>query len=195
MIMRNVFKICRSLRKDDKGIAALEAALYMPVLVFVSMAVIELGMIMFVSTLLEGSLREASRYGITGQEKAGVTRIDYIRDLMDTAMIGLVDVDTATIEVKTYPSFADIEDGEPFIDGNGNSNFDEGETYTDVNGNGSWDADMGIDGPGGAGEVVRYTVEVDWEILSPLMKPIFGAENGHMPLRASMTVRNEPWEN
>ncbi len=192
-----MFKTLRKwkrLHRDESGVAALEAGLYLPIFLLVTTAVSELGMIMFVSTLLEGSLREASRYGITGQEEAGVTRIEHIRSLVDKTLIGLVDIDTATIEVKTYPSFADIENGEPFVDGNGNSAYDDGETYDDVNGNGVWDDDMGVDGPGGAGDVVRYTVQVDWDIMSPMMEPIFANDEGKYPLRASMTVRNEPWE-
>lgn len=185
----------KRLYDDEKGIAIIETALYLPVFLLVTTAVAELGMIMFVTTLLEGSLREASRYGITGQEQAGSTRVEQIRGIIDDTLIGLVDIDTATIEVKTYPSFADIETGEPFVDGNGNSSYDEGETYDDVNGNGVWDSDIGEDGAGGAGEVVRYTVEVDWDIFSPMMETIFANAEGAFPIRASMTVRNEPWEN
>ncbi|MDV7340382.1 pilus assembly protein [Terasakiella sp. A23] len=190
----SIWHRCKSLKQDEKGVAAIEAALYFPMLALAIMAVAEMGLIMFASTLLEGSLREASRYGITGQEQEDVSREDYIRTVIDGTMIGLVDINDATIEVKTYPSFADIETGEPFIDGNGNSSYDDGETYTDVNDNGQWDEDMGVDGAGGSGDVVRYTVSINWEVMSPLMEPFFAKNDGVFPLRASMTVRNEPWE-
>ena len=193
--MINAVRKWKRLHKDEKGIASVEAALFLPIFVLVSSAVAEIGLIMFVSTLLEGSLREASRYGITGQEQTTESRVETIRGIIDDTLLGLVDINTTTVDVKTYPSFAEIETGEPFVDGNGNSVYDDGETFSDSNGNGVWDSDIGEDGAGGSGDVVRYTVEIGWDIKSPLMQPIFADDTGKMPLRASMTVRNEPWEN
>jgi len=174
----------------------IEAAFLFPLLGFLVMAIAELGVMLFANSLMEASLREASRYGITGQQLTQTEqRIAHIRDVINRTTLGLLDGNQALIEVKTYPSFAAIDTGEPFIDGNGNSEYDEGETFDDLNGNGLWDSDIGVDGAGESGAIVRYSVTVNWDIKTPVIKPFFSDENGDYPIRASMAVRNEPWEN
>jgi hypothetical protein len=39
---------------------------------------------------------------------------------------------------------------------------------------------------------VLYVVEVDWPALTPIFAPMMGA-NGKIRLRASVAVRNEPY--
>lgn len=184
----------KTLKSDEYGVAAIETAIFLPLVSLLVMSIGEFGMIMFVSALTEGGLRESSRFGITGREVEVSDRSQYIRNMIDEHTLGLLDMEKATIDVKTYPSFADIDTGEPFIDGNGNSQYDEGETYTDSNDNGAWDADVGVDGAGDAGEVVLYRVTTSWKLLTPGMSSIIGTD-GYISLASSVTVRNEPWEN
>lgn len=190
-----LIKLFRRLLRQNEGSAVVEAALLFPLLALLVTAIAEIGIIMFVSGLTEAALRESSRYGITGQDVNQASRLDNIRSLISNTTLGLLDGDNAVIEVKTYPSFAAIDTGEPFIDGNGNSQFDEGETYDDLNGNGLWDNDIGVAGAGGSGAIVRYSVTVNWDVKTPMIKPFFSDTNGDYLIRASMAVRNEPWEN
>ena len=150
-------------------------------------------MVLFTSTLMEGALRDASRYGITGQEPNQSARLERILGIVGERTMGLVDMSTAQIEVLVYPGFGDIGKPEGFVDGNGNGAYDSGEAFTDTNGNSVWDADSGVPGPGGSGDIVVYRIHYDW----PLLTPIFGAimnGNGTLPLTASLAVRNEPWD-
>ena len=185
--------LLKRLKRDQDGVTALEVAFTFPVVLTTFMAVIEFGFVMFVSTLMEASLREASRYGITGYEHAGTSRIEYIHRRVSEVTLGLVDMDEAKLDVKVYPSFGQIGEGEEFVDGNGNGSYDVGETFTDTNGNGSYDSDLGEDGAGGAGDVVLYKLSYDWEIVTPLAGPLL-ADDGTVTLVSSMAVRNEPWE-
>lgn len=176
-----------------RGVALTEFALSAPILFLAVMGVIELAMMMFVTTLMEGGLREAARFGITGYTPPGVTREDRIREIVAEHMVGLIDASAITITQLIYPSFSDVGKPEPFGDTNGNGSYDAGEPYTDVNGNGQWDADMGAAGIGGPGDIVLYTVKADWSTLTPYMAPLFGADGG-VPLKASVVVRNEPYD-
>jgi len=106
----------------------------------------------------------------------------------------LVDLDNANVEVLVYPDFGSVGTGEDFVDGNGNGAYDAGETYTDGNGNGQWDADIGAAGAGNAGDVVVYRIQYNWPLLTPMGAAIIGDANGTIPLRASVAVRNEPWD-
>ncbi|WP_420550046.1 TadE/TadG family type IV pilus assembly protein [Curvivirga sp.] len=172
----------------------MEFALVLPFLLVLMFGTIEVGLVMFTQSLMEGALRDASRYGITGQEADADARLESIVQIIEDKTIGLVDMDTARIDVLTYDSFGQIGEGEAYIDGDGNGQYDLGETFTDENDNGAWDADLGTTGPGGAGDVVLYRISYDWPIIAGYMKSILGSEEGKLPLSASVAVRNEPWD-
>jgi hypothetical protein len=181
------------LRRDEKGSPVMEMAFAAPILFLVCAATVEFGMIMFVTVLMESSLRDAARYGITGQVPDGFDRQAYIIQLIGERTIGLVDISTADIQILSYPTFDDVGRGEDFVDGNGNGSYDPGETYTDENGNSQWDDDVGVPGAGESGQVVVYRISYEWPLLTPLIAPLIG-DNGKYLIKASIAVRNEPWE-
>jgi hypothetical protein len=175
----------------DGGKAIVEFALIAPIFLGITLSILEFSGIMFVQTLLEGGAREASRYGITGQQPEGVSRDDMILQIVSENSFGIIDMDELEMETLVYDSFSAVGQPEPFTDENGNDAYDEGETYTDSNGNGTWDDDMGAAGLGGPGDVVVYSMSYDWPIMIPLFQPFFG---DHVTLQANIAVRNEPFE-
>lgn len=183
----------RRLGRDRDGATIIEFALVMPILLLFVIGILEVAMILFVSSLLEGSVREAARYGITGYVHEGVDRIGVIRRIVQENTIGLVDMDKVKIDTITYRSFSAIGQPEPFNDTNGNGQWDAGESFNDVNGNGKWDADMGAAGAGGPSDIVVYTLTYDWPMLTSYMDDLLGRA-GVIRLRASYAVRNEPWD-
>lgn len=179
--------------RDETGASALGFAFTALPFFTLVCGIIEMGAIMFTSALMEGALRDAARFGITGEEPAGATRLEQIETIITRRTVGMVDVEASQIEVIVYPSFATIGQGEDFVDGNGNGTYDAGETYTDANGNSQYDADLGEAGVGGAGDVVLYRIRYDYTLMLPVLAPLIGAD-GVMPLQASIAVRNEPFE-
>ena len=184
----------RELWRRREGAAILEFALAAPLLIVAVGGIIELGMIMFVDSLLEGGVRQASRLGLTGYTPTGTNRIDYITQAIVQTSAGLIKPADITIATEVYSSFASIGQPEPFVDANGNGKYDAGESFTDVNGNGKWDTDMGKAGLGGPGDIVVYTATVNWHLMTNLLNSVIG-QNGVIVLSASTTVRNEPWGN
>ncbi|WP_259779609.1 TadE/TadG family type IV pilus assembly protein [Aestuariispira ectoiniformans] len=183
----------KRLAQDDSGATLAEFALVAPVLAYLILGSFEFGAIMLTNTLMEGGLREASRYGITGREESGEDRLTTIRNIIDEHTLGLVNMDDAKIDVRVYDKFGSIGDGEPYIDGNGDGDYTPGESFSDQNGNGVWDADVGQQGAGEDDDVVLYSIEYDWPIMTPAIGKIIG-KDGKFPLKASIAVRNEPWE-
>lgn len=190
--MMKMFRPLR-VRYDETGSAAVEFGLLAPLFILLLAGIVEFGMIMFSTVLMESALRDAARYGVTGYEEADTTRLDEIFKIVGKRTIGLVDMSTAKIEVLVYPSFDTIGQGEAYVDGNANAAYDAGETFSDSNGNGVWDADVGVAGAGGAGDVVVYRMQYQWPLLTPLVGRMIGTA-GAFPVRASIAVRNEPWE-
>ena len=182
----------RQLWRRREGAALVEFALAAPLLIVSVAGVVEIGMIMFVDSLIEGAVREAAREGITGTTPAGVSRADYITQTIVDGTVGLVQPSDITISTLVYSSFTAVGQPEPFVDANGNGKYDAGESFTDINGNGQWDADMGKSGLGGPGSVVVYTATVQWGLVTHLLDNLIG-KNGVITLSASTAVRNEPW--
>lgn len=176
-----------------RGSAIVEFAFAAPAILLATAMVIELALMMFVSSLVEGGLREAARFGVTGFMPAGVSREERIREIVADNTIGLVDMAAASVTQYVYPNFGDVGKPEPFDDQPPlNGAYDAGEPYQDINGNGQWDADMGAAGVGGPGDVVLYTLAVDWRPLTPIVAPLLGSA-GKIRLKASVAVKNEPF--
>jgi len=181
----------RRFARSDDGAAALEFALVLPPLCLIIVGMFEMSMLMFTQASMEGALREAARFGMTGSVSDPAQR--------QTQILAIIKKDTynmlkdPTISFEIYNSFNNVGDPEPFVDSNGNGKWDSGESYTDVNGNAKWDADQGKAGVGASAQIVEYTVQYDWHVMTPFMAPIFG-NNGKVHLKASVVLRNEPWD-
>lgn len=183
-------RLFRRFRKNQKGTTAIEVALIAPVLIVILFGLIELSVAMFINTVIEGGLRDASRIGLTGLETGAVSREETIINIVNDASLGLVDLELGDISALVYPSFGDIGMPEPYTDDNGDGSYTAGEDFDDINGNGGWDEDMGTAGLGGPGEIVLYTIRYNWNFLSGQVVPVL---QGVIPMSASMVVRNEPF--
>lgn len=190
---RRVGRVFTRLLRNRRGSVLVEWGLVAPVLFLLIMVVIELSMITFINNMVEGGLKEASRWAITGQDApSGMTRQEYVKKLVKEHTYGLIADSDIAISTKVYPTFSDIGKGEPFNDTNGNSKYDAGEPFTDMNGNGQWDADMGTEGVGQGGDIVAYTVDYKWRVLTPLLMP-FAESEGEFDYTATLVVKNEPY--
>lgn len=184
-----MFSYSRSFSQDQSGSAAVQFALILPLLLVLVIGSFEYAVVMFVSGMLESAVLTASRYGSTGFEEGGGSRIDRIRAMITDRTLGLVNGDTADIDTYVFPNFNSIVAPEPYTDQNGNGKWDNGEPYVDLNGNGSRDTGSGTPGPGAACEVVLYVVSYQVQSITGLLRPIMGRITHH----ASVALRNEPF--
>ena len=181
----------RRFARNNEGAAALEFALVLPPLCLILVGMFEMAMLMFTQASMEGALREAARFGMTGSVPDPAAR--------QTQILAIIQKDTfnmltsPTISFLIYNGFNNVGTPEPWVDSNGNGKWDSGESYTDVNSNAKWDADQGKTGVGASAQIVQYTVQYDWHVITPFMAPIFG-NGGKVHLKASVVMRNEPWD-
>lgn len=188
------FARIRRVVRDPTGSAALEFAYALPIIATAVVGLLELSMIMFVSALMEGGLRDASRFAITGAMPAGISREQAIVNIVNDRTLGLLDLTAADVSLRVYQSFDQVGQPEPLTyDANGDGRYDPGDSYVDVNANGQWDEDMAeVGSAGDSGDIVVYDLAVDWPLLTPLLAPFIG-QNGLIKLGASIAVRNEPY--
>ncbi|WP_179187855.1 TadE/TadG family type IV pilus assembly protein [Kiloniella majae] len=182
----------RKLRKCDRGSVAVEYALGLPIFLTLVLGIFDLGGVYFATILLEGGLREAARYGVTGDLEPGVTKEEKILETINIHGAGFVQVEADELSTLVYKDFDSIGDPEPYVDADGNNAYDAGEVFTDLNCNGAWDADSGFNGAGNGSEVVLYSVEHETQLITGYLAHLIG-QNGKVKLRASVAVRNEPY--
>lgn len=186
-------------KKNCDGAVAIEFAVIASVLFLVVIGFIELGLIFFTNSVLEGATSVASRTGRTGFTP-GRPRTEYLINEIVRLSGNYLERDRLSIEMLSYDSFANVGRPEEFQDTNGNGRYDLGEPFTDTNNNRRWDLDRGIPGPGGSGDTVLYRVNYKWDLFTPLMRELIGTDtdgngigDGPIIISATATVRNEPF--
>lgn len=138
-------QVIRRFRDDKDGLAIVEFALILPVFLLLLFGTIEIAMVMFTLTLAEGGLREAARFGVTGQEVDPAARQDKILEIIADHTHGLIDVSDANVSVTVYPDFSG-EAGGP-----------------------------GTPGAGDANDVVFYRLEYEWQYMTPVFAVFSGS--------------------
>lgn len=192
MMLFNRDKVAQFFSKNEgeKGAAAVEFAIAGSLVVVSVIALIEILTILLLSVLIEGGIREAARFGITGNEGA-TNRQQVILDIIGRNTLGLVNMETVEISTLVYDSFEDIGQEEDFIDAAPfNGTYDEGESFTDSNGNTVWDTDKGTPGLGSENDIVLYIVEYDWPFMTGIINSAAGRE---VRLKSAIPVKNEPY--
>jgi Flp pilus assembly pilin Flp len=194
----------RRFARDSEGATMIEFGLVFPMMLLITMGIMETSLYMAGVSTLEGGLREASRYGITSQSPTEAAPPDlskvpvpFKKDPKDYRMqqiglilrrhtLNLINLDDADVSTKTYDNFA-LKDGEPFTDLNNNGKYDgpgtpgvpaAGEPYQDIAcpaGNGVWDGPKSTgNGVGSPGAIVVYTITYNWRFFTPLIGKILG---------------------
>jgi Flp pilus assembly protein TadG len=218
----------RRFARDSEGATMIEFAFIFPIVLFITFGIMEISLCMASLVTLEGGLKEASRYGITSQSTAppdankvptafkvgNDNRLMSIGYILNQNTLDLIDLNQATITTQVYSSFSAVKDGEPFTDQpiNGvlNGQYDgpgtaglpdpvHGEPYSDTNCNGTRDGPGASgNGVGAAGNIVVYTVNYNWNILTPIIGKWLGKPDPNhagrymIPMSASIVVKNEP---
>ena len=155
------------------------------------MGIVEMSLIMFVTTVMESATNITSRIGKTGYDPANLTRQQEIINTVDARTAAILDPSKITVSTEVYSDFNNIGQPEPCISpttppcpGTAGVNF------VDINGNGQWDSDMGTAGLGNAGDVVVYKISYPWPVTTPLISAIIGST---YTITARSVVRNEPF--
>ena len=180
--------LLRRLRRDRRGVTAVEFAITAPVLCVLLMGLCDLAYNSYVQEILTGEIQKAGRDS-TIQGSSNRTGAIDAKVMSRVRMVAKNASYTSTR--KSYAQFSNVKP-EAFQDNNSNGVYDQpSECFTDVNGNSTWDADPGITGQGGANDVVLYSIEVSYQRLFPLFG-ILGLPAIHK-LGASTILKNQPY--
>ena len=181
-------RLLRRIGRASDGATLVEFALIAPVFFALLMGLFDLGQSVYVRSTLQGALQEGGRNSGLESGSLNEAAIDtYVRDQVQ-AVTGNARVE---FERLNYRDFSNVGTPEDFTDSNSNGIYDANECFFDANGNGQWDTDRGVDGLGGANDVVVYTATVTYRRIFPFYELI-----GLAPITrisASTILRNQPF--
>jgi Flp pilus assembly protein TadG len=196
MSMRN-FPKKRSLRSNEDGIAAVEFGLIGSTFLVLLMGGFDLGHTMYVNTVLEGALQEASRNSAlqTGSAQSQRDQLDAaVREQVQRLNANA----TVTFSRRFYKTFTAARDARHEQDINSTDAAlnddgicDVGESYIDVNNNDEYDTDGGDAGQGGAQDAVIYRVTVSYPRLFPMAGLLGWSED--VNVTSSTVLQNQPY--
>ena len=183
-------RFVRRLRRHRRGAAMIEFALLGPLFFLLLMGIFDYSWQIYARQVLQGAVAKAARASTLESNMASQTALD---DRVTLAVQSVFKDAVVSFTRKTYDSFGDVGNPEPFKDSKLplNGVYDEGECFEDINGNGKWDADRGRDGNGGADDVVLYTASMKIKRVLPVWRML--GQPQESTLTATTVLRNQPF--
>ena len=179
--------------RDTRGVSAIEVAIALPVIILVTLSCVELGLDLWVDATVETAIQRASRIGITAVPPQGKTLQQAVHDsIADTLSPWAGRNPIIVIATKSYPSYAAVGQGEPYVDVGKVGHYVQGDPFTDVNKNGVYDSDLGVNGTGGFNDIVKYNISIKMDDFTGLPSSI-GISN--LVFNRTFIVQNETLQN
>jgi Flp pilus assembly protein TadG len=169
--------LLRRFVRHDKGATAIEFSLVALPFLALLFAIIETAMVFFAGQVLETAAANASRLILTGQATTQGMSAEKFKNAVCTQLPALFDCAGGVyVDVKTYTSFADIENASPVKDG-------------------KLDTSSMSYKPGGPSEIVVMKLYYEWPIYVSLLNTgVTNLSGGKRLLVATSAFRNEPFQ-
>ena len=189
---RGILRKLRGLPRDSRGISAVEFALLAPVFLGVLLVVFEFGFAFYARAVLQGAVDEAARTATLEN-----TEWDEISLRVSNQVRSVIPASDAETDISFdldpvyYANYVEIDLPEDYDDDNGNNIWDPEECFVDRNNNDTWDEDVGLEGRGGAQDVVAIDATLTYARPFPLWQ-LFGMESTQT-VKISTFLRNQPF--
>lgn len=184
----------KRLHGDNRGTALMEFALVAPTFLLLLMGIFDISYRAYAVSVLQGAVQKAGRDSTLEGASGGLGSIDAtITNQMRTVTNSV----TMSFDRKTFVSFSRAGQAEEFEDrievatGLPNGIREAGECYFDENGNGTYDSNAGINGQGGARDIVVYTATAVYPRLFPMYGLLGFPQNE--TISATSVLRNQPF--
>lgn len=107
--------------KNERGTSLIEFAILGPVFIMLILGTLNLGIMITIQNALESAVREASRYGVTGQSASGLTRsqsiLQVIQQVSSDYSGGIIDPNKLQFTVQAYPDLVQAGSGQGGVGG------------------------------------------------------------------------------
>lgn len=172
--LRAVLRFACAPLRCERGSAAVEFALVGPLFFLLLAGILEISVMFFTSSVIEGATKEAARQIRTGQIQGSADPLTAFQDELCGALYNVIDCTEVLFHVQTFSSFGAVsmplevdEDGEII-----NTTF--------------------VPGSSGAVTVVRAIYR--WEFMTPLIAKVISAGLGGHLIVSTVAFQNEPYD-
>lgn len=190
-MIRRLIATRRRLGRDRRGTAMVEFALTAPVFLLLLLGIIDYGWKYYAQQVLQGAVSNAARAATLEGNALDQAGLDAA--VRQKVLVVFKDAQV-NFSRKAYESYDAIGRPEPWEDiAPFNGVRDSNECFTDLNNNSTYDSDRGLDGNGGAEDVVLYTVSMTFTNVLPVWRMLGQSEQ--TTLRSTSVLRNQPYNN
>lgn len=181
-------RLLQRLRIAETGTSVMEFGLIAPVFFTLLFGMFDVSHMIYARSVFVGAVEQAAR---TAALETGDT--EELDAMIEAALNPVIPGVELELQRESYFDFNDINRPERFNDQNGNETCDNNEQYFDENRSGDWNANIGLEGNGGANDVIVYTATVTYE---PLFKIPFLPKSWNKRSMTTRTVKkNQPFGN
>jgi len=166
----------RCFYRQDRGATAVEFALIAPVLIFLFMAILEVSVMFFATTNIDGAAIEAARLIRTGQNQSSADPASNFSTSLCGNLSSIISCGSLFHDVRTVSTFASIN-----LDTEIDPVTGEPVTY-------------GFSS-GGSGDIVVVRVMYYWDFVTPFIGTYLSdAGSDRRLLTSTVVFRNEPYD-
>ena len=181
-------RLLRRIARARRGIAATEFAMVAPMFIMMIIGIFDLGQMAYGLAVLNGAVQKAAR------DSSLETANTLYADTMVKAQVqGIFPGATFRSTRTSYYDFVDIGRPERWNDANNDGNCNNNEADVDENANRQWDADIGLEGNGGANDVVVYRFTVRYKPVFAI--PFMPEQWNQRSLTSTAIRKNQPFAN
>ncbi len=176
-LSRGLRYVLSRMRRDTRGVAAVEFAFIAPVFFLFVFGMIETGVMFMANSQLQKATDDAARMVRTGQAQAATMTQNDFRNYICARISPLMACNSdLQVDMRAYSAFGGAAYGSPMKNGNLDPGLNSYQT-------------------GNAGDVVLLRVFYQWHMLTPLIAPLMkNVANGNHLMAATAAFQNEPYK-
>ncbi len=168
-------------QRGRQGATALEFALVGPIFMYLLAGILEVSLMFFTTTVMDGAVQDAARKIRTGQAQLSGDALDVFQEELCGSLF-TYDCDDVILDVNTFDSFADVDLAPIELNADGVVVDEDDEPF---------DAEFSA---GGSGEITVVRVIYTWDFVTPLIGELIGDVGSTKLLTSTAVFRNEPFE-
>lgn len=163
-----------ALLRDERGSVVLEFALVAPPFFLLMIGMLEIGVMFFTASVLEGATKEAARAIRTGQVQSEADPLVAFQTEVCDALYNVIDCNEVILNVQTFASF--------------------GAVTMDIEVNEDGDIVNTGFAPGGSGAVTVVRAVYRWEFVTPMIDEVIAHGPAGNLLVSTVAFQNEPYD-
>lgn len=159
--------------RDHRGATAVELALVLPVFLYLLIGIVEMSLMFYARTMVDGAVLEAGRQIRTGQAQLSGDTLTTFTTQLCNSLYGAYDCGNISIDVRTFSSFSSVSIPIELDD--------DGVPITQFS-------------AGGSGEITAVRAIYNWTFFTPMIGILFGTTDTTIQLTMTTVFQNEPYE-